>query len=81
MRPPVPQESAVAAVTAFAHRLTESERSDTHDLDYMLEDVDLHTLAVLAALLVVRTGEAGSGGLRRLGLAVARNMAKSEDAS
>jgi hypothetical protein len=78
VRPPVPQESAIAAVTAFADRLAESRGTDTHDLDYLLADVDPHTLAYLAGLLVVRTGESGRRELRRLGIAVARNMAKAE---
>ena len=49
MRPPGRQESAIAAVTAFVHSLDELGRlEEMAELDWMLADTDIHTMAVLA---------------------------------
>ena len=49
MRAPGRQESAIAAVTAFVHRLDELGRlEEMAELDWMLADTDIHTMAVLA---------------------------------
>ena len=82
MRAPGRQESAIAAVAAFVHRLDELGRlEEMSELDYMLADTDIHTVAVLAALLVHRAGEPGRQALQHLGCNVARNTAKSEGSS
>ena len=82
MRAPGRQESAIAAVAAFVHRLDELGRlEEMAELDWMLADTDIHTVAVLAALLVHRTGEPGRQALQHLGRNVARHAAKSEGAS
>ncbi len=79
--PPNARASAIAAVTAFVHRLDELGRlEEMHELDWVLADTDVHTLAVLTALLVQRTGEPGRQALQHLGLNVARNAAKPEEA-
>ena len=79
MRPPERQESAIAAVAAFVHRLDELGRlEEMAELDWMLADTDIHTMAILAALLVHRTGEPGRQALQHLGRNVARFTAKSE---
>jgi hypothetical protein len=82
MRAPGPQESAVAALTAFIDRLDELGRpEEMADLDWMLADTDLHTMTVLAALVIQRVGQPGRDALQHFGCNVARNMAKSEGAS